>query len=65
MGPATVKFVVVTRFEAKGTVTAKPGSAPKSLKSGNQATIAMLATKFSVTLVLLLEPVAGMRLPLP
>jgi hypothetical protein len=30
-----------------------------------QPTIAMSATKFSVTLMLLLEPVAGMRLPLP
>jgi hypothetical protein len=57
MGAATVKSAVA-RTEPKGTVTANPGSAPKSLKSGNQLTIAMSATKFSVTLVLLLEPMA-------
>jgi hypothetical protein len=61
---ATVKSAEA-RFEPQGTVTAKPGSAPKSLTSGNQLTIAMSATKFSVTLVLLLEPMAGKRLPLP
>ena len=47
----------VVRTEAKGTVTAKPGSPPKSLTSGNQLTIAKSATIFWVTLVLLLEPV--------
>ena len=41
----------------------EPGSPPKSLTSGNQLLIAMLATKFSVTLVLLMEPVVGKRLP--
>jgi hypothetical protein len=47
------------RSDKEGTVTAKPGSAPKSLESGNQPTIATSATKFSVILLLLAEPVAG------
>ena len=36
---------------------------PRLERIAGQPTIAMSATKFSVTLVLLPEPVAGMRLP--
>jgi hypothetical protein len=37
--------------EPKGTVAAKPASAPKSLRSGNQLTIARPATKLSTIFV--------------
>jgi len=39
------------RSEPKGTVAAKPASAPKSLRSGNQLTIARPATKLSTIFV--------------